>query len=55
MKHAILPISMLSEDEQKMRNKCIRKNREHHARKLSRLANIEDVFRRLQMFVRESV
>lgn len=47
IKHAILPIGMLGEDGQETRNKCIRNYREHHARKFSRVANLEDVFRRL--------
>lgn len=47
IQHAILPIGMLSEEVQESRNKSIRKFREHHARKFSRVTNIEDVFKRL--------
>ena len=47
IRHAILPIGMLSEEPQETRNKTIRNFREHHARKFSRVVNIEDVFKRL--------
>lgn len=45
--HCEIPIGLLSEEAQERRNKSIRKFREHHSRQFSRLANIEDVFRRL--------
>lgn len=44
-----IPLGMLSEEAQERRNKSIRKFREHNSRKFSRLANIEDVFKRLLM------
>ena len=47
MRTAALPLGMLSEEAQETRNKCIRKFREHHSRKFSRIVNIEDVFKRL--------
>lgn len=49
MKHLILPIGMCSEEAQETRNKCLRKYRERHARKFSRIVNIEDVFNRLML------
>lgn len=49
LKHAILPIGMLSEEAQESRNKSIRKFRENHARKFNRLTNIEDIFKRLMI------
>lgn len=47
IRHAALPLGMLSEEAQETRNKSIRKFREQHARKFSRVVNLEDVFKRL--------
>lgn len=44
---AILPIGQLSEDAQESTNKLIKQNRLSFSRKISRVTNIEDVFRRL--------
>lgn len=44
---AVLPIGQLSEDAQESRNKDYRNMRLHHARKCSRAATNEDVFKRL--------
>lgn len=48
IKHfAVLPIGQLSEDAQESRNKDYRNIRLHHARKCSRSATNEDVFKTL--------
>lgn len=44
---AILPIGQLSEEAQESRNKDYKYYRQHHARKYSRIATNEDLFRRL--------
>lgn len=44
---ALVPIGKLSEEAQEATNKLIKRNREYHARKCSRVKNMEDVFRRL--------
>lgn len=49
IEHTLLPIGMMSEEVQERRNKSVRKFREHHSRKFSRLTNIEDVFKRLML------
>lgn len=46
-KEAILPIGLLSEEAMEARNKDIRRFREQHTRKSSRMATNEDLFRRL--------
>ena len=43
IKHALLPIGMLSEEAIKARHKQIRKYREGHARKMSHESNIQEV------------
>ena len=43
IKHALLPIGMLSEEAIKARQKQIRKYRECHARKMSNESNIQEV------------
>lgn len=47
---AILPIRQLSEDAQESRNKDYRNMRLHHARKCSRMATNEEVFKTLVHF-----
>lgn len=45
--NAILPIGELSEEAQETKNKEIRRFREHHTRKSSKIKNNEDLFKRL--------
>nr|XP_022906380.1 glutamic acid-rich protein-like [Onthophagus taurus] len=47
IKEALLPIGELSEEAQEANNKKIRKFRESHTRKCSRLDTNEDLFKRL--------
>ena len=47
IKTCILPIGQLSEEAQEARNKDLRRFREHHARKSSRIATNEDLLRML--------
>lgn len=47
IRHALLPIGELSEEAQEAKNKDIRRFREHHTRKSSKIKNNEDVFKRL--------
>lgn len=47
IEHAILPIGELSEEAQEAKNKDIRRFREYHTRKSSKLKNNEDLFKRL--------
>lgn len=47
IQNAALPIGMLSEEALESRNKDFRYVREHHARKMSRENNIEDLFNNL--------
>lgn len=44
---ALLPIGELSEEAQEAKNKDIRRFREHHTRKSSKIKNNEDLFKRL--------
>lgn len=41
---AIVPIGQLSEEVQEARHKEVRRYREHHTRKVSRLKTVEDLF-----------
>lgn len=43
---SVLPIGMLGEEASESRNKCYKSDRQHHARKISREANLQDVFYR---------
>lgn len=47
VKEAILPIGQLSEEALEARYKNIRRYREHHTRKISRMNTNEDLFKRL--------
>lgn len=44
---AIVPIGQLSEEAQEARHKEVRRYREHHTRKVSRLKTMEDLFHSL--------
>lgn len=43
IEHAIVPIGLLSEDAQEANHKFIRDYRENYSRKISRVANNEDI------------
>lgn len=45
--YAIVPIGLLSEEVQEARHKEVRRYREFHARKVSRLKTVEDLFHAL--------
>lgn len=45
--YAIVPIGQLSEEVQEARHKEVRRYREHHTRKMSRLKTVEDLFHSL--------
>lgn len=47
IKNFVIPIGQLSEEAQESLNKVIRYTREHHSRKISRIATNRDVFHRL--------
>lgn len=47
IEHAVLPIGQLGEDAQEANHKLLRSYRENHSRKISRVANNEDVFKYL--------
>lgn len=47
IENALLPIGLLSEEAQEARNKDIKKYREHHTRKISRVKTMEDLFNNL--------
>ena len=44
--NSVLPLGMMSEEAAESRNKIYRNDREFHARKMSRIANLTDIFHR---------
>lgn len=47
IENVVIPIGQLTEEAQEAKNKEMRRYREHHSRKCSRLKTNEDVFKRL--------